>query len=101
MKLKVEHLTLFEYDNPVYETATEIRLHPAGNHGAPQQLEAFSLEVEPTANVYSYTDYFGNQVHYFTLLQSHDKLSIQTTAIVHTGSGVTPSTELEEATMFD
>src|SRR5438477_4587818 len=95
MKLKVEHLTEFEYDGPVYEIATEIRLRPSGNHNGPQQCESFSLDVTPAAQVYSYTDYYGNLVHYFTLLHSYQKLSITTRAVVTTSPGSTPATERE------
>jgi transglutaminase-like putative cysteine protease len=93
MKLKVEHLTQFEYDAPVYETATEVRLQPATHHEGPQECESFSLEIDPPAHIYGYTDYFGNQVHHFTLLQSHNKLSIVSTAVVNTGDGSTPASE--------
>ena len=101
MKLKVEHITQFEYDKPVYETATEVRLKPADRSISPQQCESFSLEVEPAAPVYSYTDYFGNQVHYFSVLQSHNQLSITARSIVDTGPGTQPATEHELINMYE
>ncbi len=101
MKLKVEHLTQFEYDAPVYETATEVRLRPVSNHGSPQECEVFNLEIDPPAHLYSYMDYFGNQVYHFSLLQSHLKLSITSTSVVNTSADPTPATEQELVTLYE
>ncbi len=101
MRLKVEHLTQFEYDAAVYETATEVRLHPADHNISTQHLENFTLEVDPPTSIYSYTDYFGNQVHYFSLLQSHEKLSITTSSVVSTGAGSQPATDEELLKLFE
>ncbi|MEI7557192.1 transglutaminase family protein [Candidatus Chlorohelix sp.] len=86
MKLKVEHTTLFEYDAPIYETLTEVRLQPGENHNIPQQVLSFELKVDPTANFFQYTDFYGNTVHYFNLLQSHKRVEIKATTIVDTTS---------------
>ncbi len=101
MKLKVEHLTQFEYDAPVYETATEVRLRPASNHGGPQTCDSFALEVEPATPIYSYSDYFGNQVHHFSLLQSVNRLSITSTSVVETSADSTPATENELTNIYE
>jgi transglutaminase-like putative cysteine protease len=101
MKLKVEHITQFEYDAPVYETATEVRLHPANYSGGVQECESFQLEVEPAAHIFTYTDYFGNRVHNFSLLQSHSKLKIASRAVVRTRPGILPATEKELTTLYE
>lgn len=91
MKLRVEHSTVFEYTAPVYETATEVRLQPAdtstenNNSGRPYCLD-FSLQVTPKpTHMFRYTDYFGNTVHHFNLLQSHTRLEITADILVETG----------------
>lgn len=101
MKLKVEHVTLFEYDAPIYETATEVRLQPVNQLEGPQQCENFSLEVEPRTTIYNYTDYFGNNVHHFSQLQSLKKLVISAASVVVTSSDATPASEQELATMYE
>ena len=90
MKLKVEHTTLFEYDAPVYETATEARLRPSQNTDWPQRCLDFTLEVSPTSRITHYTDFYGNTVHHFNLLHSLHKLEIKATTIVSTGPGRIP-----------
>ncbi len=100
MKLKVEHTTVFKYDEPVYETATEVRLHP-DDQGAPQHCLEFTLAVDPPTNIFHYTDFYGNSVHHFNLLPRHTALEIIATSIVETGPGQTPARPDEELLLFD
>ncbi|MCF8216840.1 MAG: transglutaminase family protein [Chlorobium sp.] len=84
MILKVEHTTLFEYDSPIYETATEVRLHPAENGMSGQHCVNFNLQLNPDASVFEYTDFYGNKVHHFNILQSHKRVQIVATSVVET-----------------
>lgn len=85
MILKVEHSTVFEYEGPIYETATEVRLHPASDTGS-QRCASFSLNVTPAATVFEYTDFYGNKVHHFNILQSHRQVKIVATSVIETFS---------------
>ncbi|NTU67353.1 MAG: transglutaminase family protein [Chlorobiaceae bacterium] len=84
MILKVEHTTVFEYEEPVYETATEVRLQPANTSDGTQRCASFSLQVSPSATIYEYTDFYGNMVHHFNLLQSHKRVQIVATSVIET-----------------
>ena len=84
MILKVEHTTVFEYEEPVYETATEVRLHPASTPDGSQRCASFSLQVSPSAPIFEYTDFYGNRVHHFNILQSHKRFEIMATSVVET-----------------
>ena len=101
MIVKVEHSTLFEYDNPIYETATEVRLHPDNNHAAPQRCASFKLEVDPPATIFEYTDFYGNIVNHFNLLQSHKQVKIVATSVVETGIGHCAASEDEDIFLID
>lgn len=101
MILKVEHTTLFEYDDPIYETATEVRLQPDCDHGSSQRCANFSLQVDPPATVFEYTDFYGNKVHHFNLLQSHKRVEITATSIVETGYGNSMAGPDEEVFLMD
>jgi transglutaminase-like putative cysteine protease len=85
MKLKVEHTTRFDYDAPVYETATELRLTPINWIGCGQHRLDFALTVTPAAKSYPYFDTYGNTVEYFNLLHSNSSLEISTVSTVETG----------------
>ncbi|MDP8305387.1 MAG: transglutaminase family protein [Candidatus Chlorobium antarcticum] len=101
MILKVEHRTLFAYSSPIYETATEVRLHPDCSHASQQRCSSFTLEIEHSPTIFEYTDFYGNKVHHFNILQSHDRVSILATSIVETGKGTPLSSYNEEILLMD
>jgi len=101
MILKVEHTTLFEYDSPIYETATEVRLHPAGNGTTAQRCVNFNLQLHPDATVFDYTDFYGNKVHHFNILQSHKRVEIVATSVVETAPACQGTPEEREIYLMD
>lgn len=65
MRLHVRHVSRYRYPHPIYQFASEMHLEPRNNQH--QILERFSLTVEPSTTIYSYTDRFQNRVHHFTI----------------------------------
>jgi transglutaminase-like putative cysteine protease len=83
MFLRVEHTTEFTYDGPIAEAYTELRLRPL--EGGGQHCSSFRLATEPFGlRVREYRDHFGNDVHHFDVLESHDRLSITAVSTVMT-----------------
>ena len=75
MWLTVEHVTRFAYDASINEAYSEIRLKPAHRDG--QRCSSFSLATEPRGvSVAEYRDRFGNVVHHFDVLESHQNLAV-------------------------
>ena len=75
MWLTVEHVTRFSYDGSINEAYTEIRLKPAHRDG--QRCSSFVLATEPRGvSVAEYRDRFGNTVHHFDVLESHQTLGV-------------------------
>lgn len=74
MKLKIEHITTFDYDLPISEAYTEMRLAPIDEYG--QRRAMFRLETEPEGEVTRYLDRYANEVHYFDVLQPHQQLKV-------------------------
>jgi len=101
MILKVEHTTVFDYDAPIYETATEVRLHPANGSRAAQHCVSFSLQVAPPATVFEYSDFYGNRVHHFNILHSHRQVSITATSVVETAGPASGGPEQNEIYLMD
>lgn len=101
MKLKVEHQTRFDYTQPVFETTTEVRLQPSRGQENPQQLKSFSLNVEPKTKIFDYQDFYGNTIHYFSVLPPHESLEIRGSAVVETGSGDYPVEPKDMVNLFD
>jgi len=101
MKLKVEHTTLFEYDALIFETATEVKLRPTNLNGSSQRCLEFDLQVTPSTSIYEYTDFYGNSVHHFNIMERHNRLEIIATSIVETGSGHTAVSPGEDIFLQD
>jgi transglutaminase-like putative cysteine protease len=82
MRLKIEHTTTFTYDQLISEAYTEMRLKPLDADG--QRCLSFSLATEPPDTVLRYIDHFGNDVHHFDVIQSHQKMVVAATSEVLT-----------------
>jgi transglutaminase-like putative cysteine protease len=83
MILRVEHTTEFGYDGPIAEAYTELRLRPL--EGGGQHCSSFRLTTQPPGlRVREYRDYFGNGVHHFDVLESHDRLAVTAVSEVMT-----------------
>jgi transglutaminase-like putative cysteine protease len=75
MILRVEHTTEFHYDEPIVEAYTELRLRPLERGG--QHCSSFALMTEPAGiRVREHRDHLGNDIHYFDVLESHEKLVV-------------------------
>lgn len=85
MKLKIEHITTFSYEEPVYETATEVRLMPVSREHAGQRCLDYTLQINPQATIFRYEDCYGNMVEHFNLLSSHKQLTITAQSLIETG----------------
>jgi transglutaminase-like putative cysteine protease len=62
----IEHETFLTFPSPVREHQCELRLTP--RQDAAQRLRAVQIEVEPSAELFTYVDSFGNRVHHFSLI---------------------------------
>jgi transglutaminase-like putative cysteine protease len=83
MILRVEHTTEFRYDDPIVEAYTELRLRPL--EGGGQHCSSFQLVTEPFGvRVRDYRDHFGNDVHHFDVLESHERLAVTAVSEVMT-----------------
>jgi len=83
VKLEIVHSTRYRYTGPIAESVMEVRLRPMD--GAGQRCLDFALEVSSGIKPRSYTDGYGNSVHYFNLVKPHTGLSITSRSTVETG----------------
>ena len=101
MRLTVQHTTHFQYSAPVYESATEVRLHPANGPGIAQECLEFALTVQPLARIFQYTDCYGNNVHHFNVVPSHRALEVVATMVVDTAPGRIPAQPGDPLQQYD
>ena len=82
MILEVQHETRLEYTEAVIESMAEVRMEPASD--SDQSCRSFHLAVSPPTELFRYQDGFGNRVHHFNVLGTHDQVRILSAAVVET-----------------
>ncbi|MBK1732731.1 transglutaminase family protein [Thiococcus pfennigii] len=76
MRLRVRHVTRYQYAEPVSLCHSLARLKP--RETANQRCLATQMRVDPWPAVSrEYTDFFGNRVNYFSIQQSHASLEVR------------------------
>lgn len=84
-RLEVNHVTVYRYDRPVVASYNEARVTPLTTSG--QIVIDSRVSVRPAADMFTYWDYWGAQVHSFDVHDPHDSLQVTSTAQVETGLG--------------
>ncbi|MEM8485592.1 MAG: transglutaminase family protein [Bacteroidota bacterium] len=80
MRYTIQHITRFQYDRPVRESVTELRMQPRSE--GKQLCVNFSISVQPHVAVSSYQDFMLNTVHHFDIPALHTELLLQADATV-------------------
>lgn len=83
---KIHHLTQYRYDRPVRESTNQIKVFPASYNGQETTRHKLTITGEPFIN--RFTDYWGNEVGWFTLNASHDELLIDSQVVVKTNNAI-------------
>src|SRR5258708_17221684 len=100
MRLQIEHITVFTYDQLISEAYTEMRLRPLDTGG--QRCLSFAITPQPREEVRQYVDRFGNGVHHFDVLSSHRQLVVTAASHVLTPDTYQPETsEIGQLDEFD
>jgi transglutaminase-like putative cysteine protease len=80
MFYSVRHITRFRYSNPVRESVMELKMQPRSE--SHQALRNFQIATMPRAQLYAYTDHFGNAVYHFNVLREHSELRIEAMSVI-------------------
>jgi transglutaminase-like putative cysteine protease len=79
---KIQHRTRYAYAAPVIDCANQLMIYPLADEHLTVKQHTVSITGQP--EVALFTDYFGNQVGVFSLLQPHSELVIESLAEVET-----------------
>ena len=82
MRYLIEHETVLEYPRTVREHHIELRLVPRTD--SHQRVISCSITTDPSAELASYTDYYGNRVDYFCVIPPHNRLITRLSTEVET-----------------
>ena len=89
MRIRILHETVFQYDEPAFDSHNEARLQPLDDEQ--QRCLRFDLTTDPPTNPRTRRDYFGNVVHYFSVPGYHRRLAIRAEAVVVTFESMMPA----------
>jgi transglutaminase-like putative cysteine protease len=76
----IRHITAFRYEPAVGESVMEVRLQPRSD--TQQRCLTFSLDVNPSAIISVYRDFYGNAVHHFDIPGKHQAIDVIAEATV-------------------
>ncbi len=80
---QIHHVTKYEYDHPVRESNNHIKIYPFAD--AKQEILSHKLTLSHEEGaIEQYSDYFGNTVGVFNILESHSDLVIDSRLTVRT-----------------
>jgi transglutaminase-like putative cysteine protease len=82
-RLQVVHRTQFRYGGPVRSSYNEARMTP--ENSSRQTTLRSRVEIEPTATVHAYRDYWGSTVTAFDTHGPHTELVVRATSVVEAG----------------
>jgi transglutaminase-like putative cysteine protease len=74
MLFEITHRTDYRYGQPAREAYIEARLTPPVI--PTQEIVAHAIEFQPSTATSTYQDYFGNQVTFYSMTLSHERLTI-------------------------
>ncbi|HEY0944840.1 MAG TPA: transglutaminase family protein [Opitutaceae bacterium] len=93
MRFRIHHRTRYCYAGTASESFMEARLTPASDDR--QRLLKRELVTAPACNVHTYTDYFGNSVETFSIVQRHAELVLESLSEVETQPAEVPRAALD------
>lgn len=73
-EFKIKHLTKYVYESPVRDSVNHIILYPKQDEY--QQVKQHRLKISGNPGVDNFTDYYGNQIGFFTYTEPHQELEI-------------------------
>jgi transglutaminase-like putative cysteine protease len=82
MRFRILHRTRYRYAGTASESFMEARLTPVSDDR--QRLISRKLLTTPASNLHAYTDYFGNAVETFSIVQRHRQLVLESRTEVET-----------------
>jgi transglutaminase-like putative cysteine protease len=81
-RFKIRHITRYQYEVPVRDSANQIMLYPLRDEHQDVQQQQLVITGEPT--VFVYEDYYGNQIGTFSHPHPHQTLEIDSRLLIVT-----------------
>jgi transglutaminase-like putative cysteine protease len=98
-RFKIHHVTLYHYESPVRDSASQIMLFPIKDNNQDVLTQDLLISGEPELNIYK--DYYGNELAAFMQAQAHQELKIESRVEVITYSKTLPDDHIPLEAQWD
>lgn len=88
---RIKHITRYTYASPVIDCTNQVMLYPIIDDHL--EVKKHTLNISYNPDVETFTDYFGNNVGVFSVINSHTELVIESLAEVRTKAVLGPMDE--------
>ncbi len=78
----IHHITKYEYDRSVKESSNEIKIYPYLCND--QEILQHDLHITAHPDVFVFTDYWGNRIGLFNVIQPHKEMVIDSRLVIRT-----------------
>lgn len=92
MHIEMRYVTRFVYPSPVWDSHNALRARPTDD--GYQTTSTYTVEVTPSARIFTYVDSWGTEVNTFSVTTPHDELIVDAHAVVDTKERPEPPTEI-------
>ncbi len=82
LRLRLRHLTRFEYLGSVQDSVNDARLCPLTDQL--QKCESYTLRIDPQVPVHTHHDFYLNRVDHFEIHHPHERLEVEAHSVVTT-----------------
>ena len=96
---RIKHITRYTYPSTVIDSANQVMLFPLED--AQLEIKKHDLIITQHPTVELFTDYFGNKVGIFSIINPHNELTIESIIEVITYETLLPANEQPAAIQWE
>ena len=96
---RIKHITRYAYPSQVIDSANQVMLFPLNDKLQDVKNHKIIISHQPLVEIF--TDYFGNQVGVFSIIQPHSELIIQSSIDIDTNEPILPTDDADAALQWE
>jgi len=94
----IKHITRYTYPSTVIDCSNQIMLYPIND--SLQIVKSHELKITGDPALEVFTDFFGNRIGVFSLVEPHNELTIQSDIVVSTTTVISPLDNMPAAAQW-
>ncbi len=95
----IKHITRYTYASTVIDCSNQVMLYPIND--SLQIVKSHELKITNDPALEVFTDFFGNRIGVFSLVEPHNELTIQSDIVVSTTTVIAPLDDMPVAAQWE